>query len=286
METLNELLDESSDFNPILENSNGIFQVSADSEIAWNNIMVESLYIESRIQIMDEDNILLDEAKSNFKDKIVQWIKDKAKKLKEFFRTLKNKIVMAILSVNKFASSNKEYLSEYSGIIKTKGIKAWKSNSTLEGITNDGRNMLKMISDSAESLNNSDINQVYKNIGNDVSGSNSVIIYIKKLYLETDKSSNREIKVTADTFLQEVLDDKFKIASALFNIAETKCNDILKSMMKEAKASGDEPKIIFQKECSSLADSVTGAYVSLILSRMTDAMIISREVIHIVKKSR
>jgi hypothetical protein len=93
------------------ENVNGLPEITAESEITWNNIMQETLLLEHKA-ILTEDNNLLNEAGDNFFTRVKEWVKDKARKIKEFFKNLFDRFKRIFHKENKYVEEHKEEIKK------------------------------------------------------------------------------------------------------------------------------------------------------------------------------
>lgn len=262
----------------------GLFQVSADSEMAWNNIMVETLIKEHEGSVLEEGQILLDEAAKEFASKVIEWIKEKARKLKEYFRQLITRLRYAVMNVDKFLKVNKEYFKHdffMADDMKTSLGEFWLSE--LGEITKDGEKYINNLSTYAKTLKSKE--ELLKKFN--AKSVEEAIKAIEVKHVEKNDRNTRVIRITKkemDEYVSELQSGQAKTSLSMISKAEKSCNEILSEMMKEAKGSADAEKIAFQKFCSSFADRVTGAYISLIFMRLSDSMKVCKLVVREAKK--
>lgn len=280
----------------VSEDTFGLFQVSADSEMAWNNIMVETLIKEHEGNMLEEGQVLLDEAAKEFAGKVIEWIKQKARKLKDFFKSLRTRLRYAIMNVDKFVKQYGKDIRTFNGPrIKTHTpmslgiIRDWKDDAKLEkigkGATADLAKVSKLAKETPKSTE-----ELYSAFRSSCKSSKDVTKSIREDYLKSEDAVN-EIWVLLGNnyfsrYVDDILDGASKTTLSMVSGAEKSCNDILSSMMKEAKSSNDSKKIAYQKACSSLADTVAGAYISLTFSRMGDAILVCKGVVRAMKATK
>lgn len=127
------------------EGVDGLFEIALESEMSWNNIVMDTVK-EEFVAIKNESQVLLEEAKKGFFQTIIDWIKKKAKQVAEFFKRLFEKIKTYFMNIDKFVEKYREKIEKFSGSVEVSAYK-WKSNATSEKIMSDLSKVTSKISD-------------------------------------------------------------------------------------------------------------------------------------------
>jgi hypothetical protein len=275
----NELFEESGTY--FCEGVDGLFEISAESEASWGNIMCETLLAE-HIASFNEDVEMLQEADDSFFKKVQEWVKDKARKLKQFFTNLINRVKLAVMNVQKFYAANK---SRFGKAVTIKSNRKWKKIS-IHDLGKEIQNGLLCLDGLAKITNkamSSDeiATQVGSKLGIKISKASELRTEYAKSIVETTKDSEN-IKINDVAKYANNLAGA-KIVLANVQAYQKHTNDILSQILKTAKIEDkdnyktDKSKLVsFKKNCSSVADSVTGVGTSLLLQLVSDSLKIAK----------
>lgn len=300
-----ELFDDN-EGNYFCEGVDGLFQISAESEMSWGNIMCESVIRESKATL-SEDYHALQEAEDNFFTKVKNWVKEKAAKLKRFFQDLINRIKVSLTNVNKFVTVNASRMAKASGEKEIKTTRKWKEGAPFSKIAGQAKAAAGLLVNSnhdekvfdrlkVNNVNGSVANALYQtiatklNVSNVTDGSSFIKAVKAQFYEETKKAESVKIKSNeAQKMFKELINAKvsLKITSALSKAS----NQILSSVLAAAKVedkvdakANRTQNVMIRKTASTVMDSVNGAYTSLLLGFIVDAVKISKKFIKEVKK--
>lgn len=278
-EDFSELFDEAPT-TYFCEGVDGLFQISADSEMAWGNLMQESIAME-HVAIMNEDKELLSEADDKWYQKVVEWVKEKARKLKEYFKALMTRIQMAVMNVDKV-------IKTYSGT-KAQNCKViiydWKSSANLNGMITFCAKAVASVGQAAKvEKTNADAKDLLTSLKlekDDISGS-----FIRE-YRSAEAPKEREVSASeADKFFTDLKAGKGIVGT--IKTAEKESNAALQGVLNSAKREGADKTsaVTYKKELSSILDRLTGAGISVCMSRLSDALKVTKASRRLTRKNK
>lgn len=100
-ETLFEGLEVEEKEREFCEGVDGLLEIALESEMSWNNIVLTTIKEEYNA-IRNESPQLLGQSKENLFQKIIAWVKEKAKQVAAFFQKITAKLMANLTNVDKF----------------------------------------------------------------------------------------------------------------------------------------------------------------------------------------
>lgn len=278
-EDFSELFDEAPTTH-FCEGVDGLFQISADSEMAWGNLMQETIAME-HVAIMNEDAQLLSEADDKWYQKVVEWVKEKARKLKEYFKTLMTRIQIAVMNVDKV-------IKTYGGT-KAQSCKVtihdWKSSADLGKMITFCSKAVAVVGQAAKSENTNgkakDLLASLKINKDDITGS------IIEEFRTAESPKEREVSASeAEKFFNDLKSGKGIVGT--IKTSEKESNAALQGVLNSAKREGADKTaaVAYKKELSSICDRLTGAGISVCMSRLSDALKVTKASKRLTKKNK
>lgn len=117
------------------EGAEGLFEIALESEMSWHNLVMETMTQEV-IAIKNENAVLAGDTKKSFFQKVMEWAKDKLKKVMAFFSQLISKLIAQMGNIDKFIKANKDKLANNTRTVNV-SIYKWDNNGVVEGTNKD-----------------------------------------------------------------------------------------------------------------------------------------------------
>lgn len=276
---------EDSDY--VEEDGTGLLQIALESEISWNNIE-KSCMIEEFNAVKNESVQLLEASKDNFFTKAIEWIKEKAKKVINFFKNL-----IATMKAKSTKNLN-EFLDKYGNTLQT--IKApknknatvliykWKNTEYVKELNSlkDVKAVIPYFAD--ESKGRIDNDTICRHvIGTEFKTAKKDIIDSAR----NDKKS--EMKVTACGITAKEAYEIIRAFQNRVNTFESVKNDYLNALRtaqtaaksgvsaRDIEASKKAKRSVQAGKCAcSVVDMVIGTVVTLMNENLVDALVVAR----------
>ena len=260
------------------EGAEGILEIALESEMSWSNIVMETVKDEF-VAIKNESSVLLEEAKDNWFKRVIAWVKEKAKKVAEFFRHIIQKLMVQFTNVDKFC---KKYASAI-GSAKANGsakVFGWKNANVVQAFTDCITTMMSSTS-AKEVLSVEDLSRKHCGVGlADISTKLPALV----------RSEKREVKEVTPQMAQKALGELPGLKKGVSEIKNLqKAQDMqlkrAESVAKEGLIGNKDDKALKNqittiKNINSLTDRITAVAISTLNQQISDYIVTCRAVLH------
>lgn len=263
------------------EGADGLFEIALESEMSWNNIVMDTIK-EEFVAIKNESQVLLEEAKKGFFQTIIEWVRKKAKQIGEFFKKLFERLKVYFTNIDSFVKNYAERINKFDGKVEVK-VHDWKNDSNAEivlkqlagvsskvlGVVSDAEPKVLSADDIAMKIMGVKLGEINKFVFSKVRGEKVVAKTfgageVKSMFndLKSTQATIKALNVSKDLTLKSLKDMEYLAKKGLGLVN------------KEDKTAVEKIKNSIQsyKNAHTVADRILGLEITILNQKLADAL--------------